>query len=104
MNDLKDSNEQNYFRNLRMDKMSVEFIVRFNRVINNLKEYGIFIVPNGVRERWLNDVECNESEGEFVAILKKIDQTENPANNDIWKFIDDIAVWISNPDRKGISS
>ncbi len=102
MNALKKSYEQNYFKSLPIDKMSPEFIKRFNKFVDNLKEFGIFIVPKGELEQWLKDKDYDESQEEFIAILKKIDRTSIPTNDDVWKFIEDINIWISNPKKKGM--
>jgi hypothetical protein len=54
-------------------------------------------------EQWLK--KSYSAPDEFlVKMLKKIDRTPEPSNNDIWQFIDDINTWISNSNRKGMNT
>ena len=74
-------------------------------LIEKLKNYGIFIVPCGELEYWLE--ECNVSSANkntwLEQIFDKIGQSSEDTNfvypnldNDVWKFMEDIAKWLKN--------
>ena len=101
LNKKKGRNEEKgYFKKLASDEIGEELSKRIPKLLNELKGYGIFIVPIGEVEHWLREVPDTHEEV-LINLLNKIDKT-TPTGFDIWKFIDDINIWISNPNRKGM--
>jgi predicted ATP-dependent endonuclease of OLD family len=104
LKELNRKNGQNedkgYFKKLVSDEIPNELDKKIGKLLNELNEYGIFIVPIGEIEQWLKNINDTHDD-DFINILNKIDIT-TPTNGDIWKFIDDISIWISNSNRKGM--
>lgn len=72
-------------------------------LIKELASYGLFIVPTGELESWLVGI-GNSSPSKvrwIIDILSKIDEVD-PTSNDVWKFIDEIALWINDPKKLGM--
>jgi AAA domain, putative AbiEii toxin, Type IV TA system len=74
-----------------------------------LADYGIFVVPNGEIESWLQALSVSRNKGTwlttiFEAMGEDPNSTEymRPSSGDVWDFIGSIRSWISNPNRKGI--
>ena len=92
--------EEGYFKKLSPTKIPLGLYDKTSVLLNELKEYGVFIVPRGTLEQWL-DTKQDTDEDKLINLLRKIDDTA-PTNDDVWKFIDDINIWISNPERRGM--
>jgi predicted ATP-dependent endonuclease of OLD family len=103
LNADKEKDEQDYFENLPIGKLPDQLIERIHKLLNELREYGIFIVPIGKLEQWLKK-SYSGPEGFLVEMLNEIVRTPEPSNNNIWQFIDDINTWISNSNRKGMNT
>jgi len=78
-------------------------------LIDNLKDYGIFLVPVGELEMWMKDLEVNgKGPSWLIKIFEQMgaDPSDSnyikPADNDVWFFIREIASWVDNPNRKGV--
>lgn len=78
-------------------------------LIDNLKEYGIFLVPVGELEMWLKGLDVNgKGPSWLIKIFEKMgsDPSDSdyikPADDDVWFFIREIASWVDNPNRKGV--
>lgn len=76
-----------------------------------LKEYGIFVVPNGELESWLAPLGVTTSANKkywLTSVFELLgdDPTNSnyikPAKSDIWQFLVEIASWINNPARAGV--
>lgn len=81
----------------------------FNSFINQLAEYGVFIVYCGEAESWLKHLAAPGRKSEWlINIFDKmgddptVDNYVKPDNSDVWLFIKSIKKWISDIDRKGI--
>lgn len=79
--------------------------------VNQLAEYGIFIVPGGELESWLPCLGVNRSKHVWLyEVFEKMgsDPTNahyvRPSGGDVWDFVRKVAEWIRNPKRKGIPS
>jgi ABC-type cobalamin/Fe3+-siderophores transport system ATPase subunit len=85
----------------------------FEGLINELAIYGVFIVPLGELECWLQPqglTPPSSRKEKKKWLAEAIDRLGwdpddaryvRPAEGDIWDFLRKIAAWITNPDRKG---
>lgn len=76
--------------------------------LQKLDEYGLFVVPNGELETWLNHLGIGGHGPEWlVKIFSKLGSDADdasyvkPSSDDVWNFLDKISKWTSNPNRKG---
>lgn len=76
---------------------------------NKLSDYGLFVVPNGELESWLQDLDVSgHGPSWLVDIFEKMGEDPNspdylkPSDGDVWSFIDGISKWFFDPRRKGI--
>lgn len=74
-----------------------------------LAEYGIFVVPTGEVESWLQNLPINRTKGTWLGTVfeamgedSSLEAYERPANGDVWDFIGSIARWVKDSRRKGI--
>jgi len=77
--------------------------------LNQLLEYGVFIIKKGELESWLKSLSATgHGSNWLIDIFSKMgDNPESedyikPTNGDVWDFIGDIKKWIENTNRKGI--
>ncbi len=80
-----------------------------NDYFDQLDDYGAFVVRGGELESWLQTLGATgHGPMWLISIFEKMgedpasDGYVKPENDDVWKFIDDIAAWLLNPQRKGI--
>lgn len=80
-----------------------------DKLLADLAEYGIFVVPGGELESWLKPLGCSgHGPGWLVQMFSKMgsDPSDSlyvkPSNGDVWDFLRSIQSWVSNPKRKGI--
>lgn len=78
-------------------------------LINYLSEYGIFVVPVGEVERWLPELHAAGHGPRWLtqAFTKMGNDPDapnylKPSEGDVWDFVRRMAVWITNPERKGL--
>lgn len=103
-NDINSDPKKDGLENLRdSEKESAQ------NLIDNLKEYGIFLVPVGELEMWLKDLKVNGKGPKWlIKIFEKMYSDPSnpsyikPADDDVWFFIREIALWVDNPNRKGV--
>ncbi|MBK0124626.1 ATP-binding protein [Pantoea sp. S61] len=74
-----------------------------------LSDYGVFIVPNGEIESWLQSLEISRNKNTWLAsIFEKMgenplnDSYVRPSDDDVWGFIGKVKEWLTNPNRKGV--
>jgi len=79
------------------------------KFLNDLAEYGLFVVPGGEVESWLKQLECTGHGPEWlIQLFGKLGsdpgQTSyvKPAAGDVWDFIRSIQKWVANPKKKGL--
>lgn len=85
------------------DKVAAEHL------LDDLAEYGIFVVPVGEVENWLPHLGL-VGHGPYwlsTAFEKMGTDSSNPnyvhpAKDDVWEFIRKMSAWIRNPNRKGM--
>lgn len=80
-----------------------------NNFLDQLKEYGIFVVKNGELESWLKDLGASgHGPSWLIEVFELMGENPNvsgylnPESGDVWDFIGEINSWISNSSRKGI--
>ena len=78
-------------------------------LLNQLREYGIFVVPNGELESWLQHLEAiGHGPSWLIDIFEKMGSDPespeyvSPSEGDVWSFIETIKQWLTDPRRKGI--
>lgn len=78
-------------------------------LLNNLNEYGIFLVPNGEVECWLPQLQVTANKSDWlIEVFEKMGTDPldtnylKPQDEDVWVFIEKVAAWITNPQRKGM--
>lgn len=62
-----------------------------------MRQYGIFLVPVGVLEHWLSETGESVNKSEWVPEMLRRLQSVEPSNDDVWKFVDEIAAWVESP-------
>jgi len=80
-----------------------------NNLLDQLAEYGIFVVPTGEVESWLPDLGASGRGPEWlIAIFEQMgDDPEDegyvtPEDGGVWKFVENIGRWLRNENRKGM--
>lgn len=78
-------------------------------LIEQLRDYGVFIVPGGELESWLKPLHAAGHGPQWLMdIFQKMGEDPNdtsyirPSTDDVWDFIGLIKKWAENPIRKGI--
>jgi predicted ATPase len=81
----------------------------FKKFVDDLKEYGVFVLENGELESWLPSLSVTGHGPSWLINMftKMGDDPEqehymHPTNDDVWAFINVINTWFKNPNRKGI--
>lgn len=79
------------------------------QLLNQLKEYGIFVVPTGELESWLKPLGAsNHGPTWLVDVFQRMGEDPasedyvRPSDNDVWKFVFGIKTWLAEPNRRGI--
>jgi len=77
--------------------------------LNQLTDYGVFVIQKGELESWLKHLNgTGHGSNWLIDVFSKMgDNPENdnyikPTDGDVWDFIGDIKNWIENPNKKGI--
>lgn len=81
------------------------------KLLSDLSEYGLFIVPYGELESWLKPLNCTGHGPSWLnQMLNKLGADPEdagyvkPETGDVWDFLSFIQKWVSNPKRKGIET
>jgi energy-coupling factor transporter ATP-binding protein EcfA2 len=76
---------------------------------DQLDAYGAFVVRGGELESWLKPLGATgHGPSWLIPMFEKMGEDPSlqgylrPAQNDVWQFIDGVAAWLLNPQRKGI--
>jgi hypothetical protein len=77
------------------------------RVIDQLREVGIFIVPVGELEQWLPGLGVTNKKTWVTEMLTRLGAEGTPyyigpGPGDVWEFVDGIAAWLADPERAGM--
>ena len=93
---------------LRDEKEGSELKGKFEKLMKELGEYGIF-VARGEVECWLPKLEVGTSKRQWLAdIFEKMGSNPEgpeyvkPGDDDVWKFLEGIKQWMTKNDRKGL--
>lgn len=77
--------------------------------LNQLTEYGVFVIQKGELESWLKHLNASgHGSNWLIDIFSKMgDNPEDanytkPTNGDVWDFMGEIKKWVENPNKKGI--
>lgn len=80
-------------------------------LLDQLADYGLFVVPGGELESWLKCLGVSSSKhgpGWLIEIFSRMGEDPTsadyvtPGNGDVWKFISHVRTWLADPQRKGI--
>lgn len=78
-------------------------------MLNQLAEYGLFVVKGGEVESWLKDLDCfGHGPKWLVPMFEKLGADPSdpnyirPTDDDVWQFLTEIKKWMENKSRKGI--
>jgi predicted ATPase len=78
-------------------------------LLNQLSEYGIFVVSGGELESWLKHLNISgHGPAWLISTFEKMGENPDssnflkPSNNDVWEFMQKIKSWCINSNRKGI--
>ena len=82
-----------------------------DRLLENLAEYGVFLVPVGELECWLRGLEVGGHGPEWLTtVFQKMGNDpsdpgyQRPTGGGVWAFMQRVAAWIAEPRRKGMGS
>ena len=82
-----------------------------NNLLDQLGDYGLFIVRNGELESWLTELDASgHGPGWLIEIFEKMGEDPEdldylkPGDHDVWEFLSKIKSWCLNTDKKGIPS
>lgn len=105
----KEENGPDPFRKLGISTLDKDAKTRAENFLNELEEYGIFVVREGGVEKWLQKlgVEPGNKKRWLIEILEKLGYDKDPDaikpdSDDVWEFIRKISQWISNPNKLGM--
>lgn len=78
------------------------------QLLDQLAEYGVFVVRRGELESWLPSLGIPGKKTDWaVAMLERLGSDPanmsyvQPAAGDVWEFVGNVVAWIKNPERKG---
>jgi ABC-type thiamine transport system ATPase subunit len=100
-------------RNMKRDGgknlLSPEDQEAFQSFIDQLAEYGVFVVPTGELESWLQSLGATGHGSEWLMdIFERMGSERSssgyvrPTAGDVWDFVRRVNAWLGQPDRKGI--
>jgi predicted ATPase len=80
-----------------------------NSLFDQLRDYGIFVVRRGELESWQKSLgAANHGPGWLVDVFEKMGEDPDsagyvkPSDGDVWAFVNELRVWLTAPNRKGI--
>ncbi len=78
-------------------------------LLTQLAEYGVFVVPGGELESWLQDLKASgHGSSWLIAIFERMGEDPSvngyvkPTDTNVWNFMSKIKSWLVNSGRKGI--
>jgi hypothetical protein len=78
-------------------------------LLSTLGQYGVFAVPVGELERWLPHLNVSAHKSEWLGRMLERLGTDpagpgyvRPGKSDVWDFLRNIALWVSDPNKKGM--
>jgi len=104
-----ESTEQNWKVNGGVNLLNQSNYEACNNFLNQLDEYGVFVIRNGELESWLKNIGATgHGSSWLIDIFTKMGENPDdgnylkPAEGDVWDFIGKVKNWIENSTRKGI--
>jgi hypothetical protein len=92
-----------------ISSLSHEDKARAERFLEALTVYGLFVVPVGEMESWFPEMNISGHGSQWlVRFFARIGQSPSdtdylaPRDGGVWRFIDRVSRWTSNPDRLGM--
>ncbi len=80
-----------------------------NNLLGRLSEYGLFVVPRGEIESWLQHLGAQgHGPNWLIDVFQRMGEDPNndayvkPTPGDVWEFVAGVKRWLTNPGRKGI--
>jgi hypothetical protein len=80
-----------------------------DRLMANLEEYGVFLVPVGELECWMRELEVSGHGPEWLTtIFARMGNDpadpgyHRPGSGGVWRFMRRIAAWVADPRRQGM--
>jgi hypothetical protein len=80
------------------------------RLLKDLRAYGIFVVPVGELECWLPELEVSGHGPEWLTRMfssmgtdPSLADYQRPTGGGVWSFMQQLGAWIADPLRKGMS-
>ena len=99
---LKRKGEPDPKKTIGIEALSGTDKERAENLLNTVKKYGVFIVPVGEVECWLNYLYKADKRDWIENILDKLNEPSvMPTDKDVWKFINDINDWMEDTKRLG---
>jgi ABC-type branched-subunit amino acid transport system ATPase component len=97
------------FKQLGIGSLGGAELVQVTSHINNLAQYGIFIVPLGEVEGWLRSLGATAGKEAWLSDMfgklgddSSVATYVRPTNGDVWDFLTKIASWCHDANRLGI--
>lgn len=86
-----------------------EMLAAARALLEQLKSYGVFVVPYGALESWLSELGLTSHKGQWLAdVFERMGNDPDaegymrPADDGVWNFVRDIAQWVGDPKRSGM--
>lgn len=107
--DTLNATGQNWKINGGIDLLKGEDKEACSNFLNQLSEYGVFVIQKGELESWLKSLNTSgHGSNWLIEIFSKMgDNPESadyikPTNGDVWDFIGNMKNWIENINKRGI--
>ncbi len=78
-------------------------------LLNQLRQYGIFVVPGGELESWMKHLgAAGHGPAWLIEVFERVGEDPSdadyvrPGTDDVWAFVREIRSWLVDPTRKGI--
>lgn len=78
-------------------------------LLSQLRDYGVFVVPNGEVESWLRNLGATDHGSKWlIDIFERMGEDPDepnyvqPTKGDVWDFLGKVKEWIAEPARKGV--
>lgn len=110
LEDLPKDSEHPSYKKVGISTLAQGEMARAEALFETLAKYGIFVVPVGALEGWLESLELSRGD-KAKWIVKAFDKLGvrpgrgtyvPPGEDDVWEFMDRVAAWIDDPERLGL--
>jgi hypothetical protein len=80
-----------------------------NNLLDQLRDYGIFVVRRGEVESWLVQLGASGHGPDWlIKIFERMGEDPEaagylaPSSDDVWSFLGEIKQWLTNANRRGV--